>query len=255
VQRAIDKRYQAVYGNAFTENAYPTNENGVYAGISLKPMTGWRLDMYADFYRFPWLKYLVDAPGYGKDFLVQAIFAPNRLLIIYSRFRSESKQHDMPGNSTVTNYLVLIPKQSWRTQISYKINSAITIRNRIEMLWYDKNENDYETGFLNFFDVLYKPLLKPYSGNIRLEYFETEGYNSRIYTYENDVLYSFSIPGFYDKGYRYYINLTYDAKKNLSVWLRWAQTIYKGKKSLGSGLDEIAGNHRSEIKIQLMLSF
>jgi hypothetical protein len=255
VQRAIDKRYQAVYGNAFTENAYPTNENGVYAGISLKPMTGWRLDMYADFYRFPWLKYLVDAPGYGKDFLVQAIFAPNRLLIIYSRFRSESKQNDMPGNNTVTNYLVLIPKQSWRTQISYKINSVITIRNRIEMLWYDKNENDFETGFLSFFDVLYKPLMKPYSGNIRLEYFETEGYNSRIYTYENDVLYNFSIPGFYDKGYRYYINLTYDAKKNLSVWLRWAQTIYKGKTSLGSGLDEIAGNHRSEIKIQLMLSF
>ena len=166
VQRAIDKRYQAVYGNAFTENAYPANENGIYAGISLKPMNGWRLDMYADLYRFPWLKYLVDAPGYGKDFLVQATFAPNKQLMIYSRFRGESKQHDMPGNSTVTNYLVLIPKQSWRTQISYKINSAITVRNRIEMLWYDKDgrpddpigrENDFETGFLSFFDLLYKP--------------------------------------------------------------------------------------------------
>ena len=56
MQRAIDKRYQAVYGNAFTENTYPTNENGIYAGISLKPMSGWRLDMYADLYRFPWLQ-------------------------------------------------------------------------------------------------------------------------------------------------------------------------------------------------------
>ena len=264
VQRAIDKRYQAVYGNAFTENTYPTNENGIYAGISIKPMTGWRLDMYADFYRFPWLRYLVDAPGYGKDFLVQATFAPNKQLVIYSRFRSESKQYDLSGNTTVTNYLVLIPKQSWRTQISYKINSATTVRNRIEMLWYDKDarpddpvgrENDFETGFLSFFDLLYKPLLKPYSGNIRLEYFETGGYNSRIYTYENDVLYSFSIPGFYDKGYRYYINLSYDLKKNLSAWIRWAQTIYKNKASVGSGLDEIPGNHRSEIKIQMMLLF
>jgi hypothetical protein len=52
VQRAIDKRNQAVYGNAFTENTYPTNENGIYTGISIKPITGWRLDMYADFYRF-----------------------------------------------------------------------------------------------------------------------------------------------------------------------------------------------------------
>jgi len=264
VQRAINKRYQAVYGNAFTENTYPTNENGIYAGVSLKPMTGWRVDMYADFYRFPWLRYLVDAPAYGKDFLVQATFAPNKQVMIYSRFRSESKQYDLSGNATVTNYPVLIPKQSWRTQISYKINAAITVRNRIEMLWYDKDarpddpvgrENDFETGFLSFFDLLYKPLVKPYSGNIRLEYFETGGYNSRIYTYENDVLYSFSIPGFYDKGYRYYINLSYDLKKNLSAWVRWAQTIYKNKASVGTGLDEIPGNHRSEIKIQMMLLF
>jgi len=74
-----------------------------------------------------------------------------------------------------------------------------------------------------------------------------------LYAYENDVLYSFSIPGFYDKGNRYYFNLSYDMGKNLSVWIRWAQTIYKNKTSIGNDLDEIAGNHRSEIKIQMML--
>src|SRR4030095_14079353 len=119
VQRAIDKRYEAVYGNAFTENTYPNNENGIYAGLSIKPMVGWRFDLYADFYRFPWLRYLVDAPGYGKDFLVQATFAPNRQLMLYSRFRSEAKQYGMSENASVTNYLAAIPKQSWRTQINY----------------------------------------------------------------------------------------------------------------------------------------
>ena len=109
-------------------------------------------------------------------------------------------------------------------------------------------QNDFETGFLSFFDLLYKPLLKPYSGNIRLEYFETSGYNSRIYTYENDVLYSFSIPALYDKGYRYYINLNFDVKRNLSVWLRWAQTVYKNKLNVGSSLDEIAGNQQERNK-------
>jgi hypothetical protein len=195
VQRSIDKQYQAVYGNAFMENTYPTNENGIYTGISIKPMAGWRLDMYADLYRFPWLRYLVDAPSYGKDFLIQATFAPNKQLMVYSRFRSESKQYDLTRNTTVTNYVVLIPKQSWRTQLSYKISSSTTLRNRIEMIWYDKMEKDFETGYLVFFDLLYKPLMKRYSGNIRLEYFETTGYNSRIYTYENDVLYSFSYSG------------------------------------------------------------
>ncbi len=255
VQRAINKEYQAVYGNAFTENTYPTNENGIYAGISIRPWPGWRIDMYADFYKFPWLKYLTDAPGYGKDFLAQLTFTPNKQLEIYSRFRNESKQYNQPDNITVTNYLVLVPKQSWRTQISYKINQAITLRERIEMLWHDERDINKENGFLNFFDFIYKPFLKPYSGNVRLEYFETDGYNSRVYAYEDDVLYSFSIPGFFGKGYRYYINLNYDLKRNLSIWLRWAQTIYLGQDKIGSGLDEITGNHRSEIKIQGMWLF
>jgi hypothetical protein len=55
-----------------------------------------------------------------------------------------------------------------------------------------------------FFDILYKPLLAPYAAVLRLQYFETDSYNSRIYAYENDVLYSYSIPAFYDKGFRYY---------------------------------------------------
>ena len=250
VQRAIDKKYQSVYGNAFTENTYPTNEDGIYAGVSIRPLAGWRLDMFADFYRFPWLKYLVDAPSYGKDFLAQITFTPNKQLEIYSRFKNKSKEINQSGNIAVTNYLVMIPKQDWRTQINYRINSVITLRERIEMLWYDEKGGNRENGFLSFFDLLYRPLLKPYSGNIRLQYFETDGYNSRIYAYENDVLYGYSIPAFFNKGYRYYINMNYDLRRNLSFWLRWAQTIYSDQNSIGSGLDEIADDHRSEITIE-----
>ena len=97
--------------------------------------------------------------------------------------------------------------------------------------------------------------MKPFSGNIRLMYFETDDYNSRLYAYENDVLYSFSIPVFYDKGYRYYVNLNYDLGKKLTLWARWAQFIYTERETVGSGLDEIPKNRRSEVKLQLMYKF
>ena len=90
---------------------------------------------------------------------------------------------------------------------------------------------------------------------MRLMYFETGGYDSRLYAYENDVLYSFSIPVFYDKGYRYYFNLNYDFSKKISCWFRLAQTIYKDKTSVGSGLDEIPGNKKTEIKLQVQYYF
>jgi hypothetical protein len=253
--RKIDKGYQALNANAFTENTFPNNENGFYAGISIRPADAWRVDAYCDMYKFPWLKYLVDAPSFGKDFLVQLTYTPNKQTEIYTRYRNENKQGNQSDNITVTNFLVQLPRQNWRMQISYKISSAITLRNREEMIWYDKSGINNEKGFLTFFDFIYKPLLKPYSAVLRMQYFETDGYNSRLYAYENDVLYSYSIPVFFDKGWRYYLTLNYDLTKKLSLWFRWAQTIYKDKNSIGSGLDEIPGHAKSEVKLQARFMF
>jgi hypothetical protein len=37
VYRNISAKYQSLYSNAFTENTYPVNERGLYAGISIRP--------------------------------------------------------------------------------------------------------------------------------------------------------------------------------------------------------------------------
>ena len=118
-------------------------------------LLAWRFDAYGDIYKFPWLKYLVDAPSYGKDFLAQLTYTPNRQVEIYTRFRNETKQSNQPDNTTVTNYLVNLPRQNWRTQISYKINTAIALRNRVEILWYDKNGKAYQKMDFLLFLILF----------------------------------------------------------------------------------------------------
>jgi len=197
----------------------------------------------------------VDAPSHGKDYLAQLTFTPNKQVEIYTRFRNETKQYNQSENTTITNFLTSKAKQSWRTQVSYKINPAIALRNRIELLWYDNKSVNKENGFLTFFDIIYKPMLRPMSGVLRLQYFETDSYDSRIYAYENDVLYSYSIPPFSDKGFRYYVTFNYDLTKKISFWFRWAQTIYKERTTVGSGLDEIQGNKRSDLKLQVRYVF
>jgi len=250
VHRAISKEYQAINGNAFTENTYPNNERGLYAGITIRPAVAWRLDAYSDIFKFPWLKSQVDAPSYGKDFLAQLTYTPNRQLEIYTRIRNKNKQSNQADNVTPYNYLVYMPRQNWRTQLSYTVNPVIALRNRVELVWFDKKGENGEKGFLTYFDILYKPMMKPFAATLRLQYFETDGYDSRIYAYENDVLYSYSIPAFYDKGYRYYVTVNYNATKNISLWVRLAQTLYPDKSSIGSGLDEITGNRKTELKLQ-----
>jgi hypothetical protein len=78
----------------------------------------------------------VDAPSSGTDFLTQLTYTPNRQTEIYTRFRNETKQANEQDNNSVTNYLVKIPRQNWRTQIRYKIDQSFTLRNRIDILWY-----------------------------------------------------------------------------------------------------------------------
>ncbi|MBI2729496.1 MAG: helix-hairpin-helix domain-containing protein [Sphingobacteriales bacterium] len=255
VYRNIAKGYQAINANAFTESTYPNNEKGLYAGVTLRPVAAIRIDAYADIYSFPFLKYQVDAPSSGRDYLVQLYYKPNKQVEVYTRYKTETKQDNYnPFNATLSP-VPFVPKKNWRAQFSYKLNRAVTLRNRFEITWYDKKGPQSEEGFLTYFDVVYNPHMKPLSATVRLQYFETDGFNSRIYAYENDVLYSFSIPSFFDKGWRYYLNLNYSISKKLQGWLRIAQTMYKGKSLIGSGLDEIKGNHRTEAKVQFLYNF
>jgi Helix-hairpin-helix motif len=265
VYRNINKQYQSLYSNAFTENTNPTNEKGLYTGISLRPFAGWQIGAYADLYTFSWLKYQVDAPSFGKDYFIQLIYQPNKIWSIYTRFKNEAKQANTSLINSTTHQLALIPNQDWRTEYTLHINKQITIRNRVEILWYDKKALDYEQGFLELVDLFYKPYKKPFAGNMRLQYFETDGYNSRIYVYEDDVLYNYSIPFFYGKGFRYYLNLNFNLKKisrfnnknkmALEGWIKWSQSIYPSKAIIGSGLDAIQGNIKSDIKFQIFFGW
>lgn len=253
--RRISKSYQSLYASAFTENTHPTNEKGLYAGVQVRPLSYFSLDAYVDLYQFPWLKYRVNAASNGADYFIQLTYKPNKQAELSSRYRSETKSLNInPGNHTLSPVMKQ-PVKNWRLQVNYKISSLVTLRNRVEMVWVSGKDEVPEQGFLTFFDLLYRPPLKPLSASIRIQYFESDGYNSRLYTYENDVLYSYSVPVYYDKGIRYYININYEKGKKLALWFRWAQTLYSNKTLVGSGLDEIRGNRRSELKLQALYKF
>ena len=91
--------------------------------------------------------------------------------------------------------------------------------------------------------------------SLRLQWFDTESYNSRIYSYEADVLFSSSITQVSDKGFRYFINSKFDLSKKLSFSARIAQTIFNHKTIIGSGLNEITGKKITDLKWQVLYNF
>jgi hypothetical protein len=253
--RNISAGYQSLYSNAFTENTYPTNEKGLYTGLSLHPGDRLRFAFYADIYQFPWLKYRVDAPAAGADYLFQLTYNPNKQMELISRFHADNKATNFITGQLTLSTVMMQPKKSWRTQFMYKISRTVTIKSRVDLLWFSPNTVQQEQGFSTYFDLFVKPLSGPWAGNLRLQRFESDGYNSRIYAYENDVLFSYSIPVYYDKGARIYINYNYNVNKKFTFWVKIARTVYFDKTVMGSGPDEIKGNKKTDFRMQLLYKF
>ncbi len=256
VYRNIAPQYRSLYANAFTENSAPSNERGIYTGISIRPASGWRVDAYADLYRFPWLRYTASAPSSGADYLAQLTWRPDRKLELTLRYRTETKEENrMEFYGDGSTAPGPVTRQGLRWHIQYKISGAFTLRQRMELVWFNRRGLNPQEGFLCYTDFVYKPMQRPYSGNIRLQYFESDGYDSRIYAYENDVLFSNSIPVFYTKGYRMYLNINGDLSRKLGFWFRVATTRFTGEQRPGSGLNSSEAGWKSDLTFQLRYLF
>jgi hypothetical protein len=264
VYRRMSPAYRSLLGNAFTENTLPANERGLYAGISVRPVYGWQINAYADVYSFPWLKYRVDAPSGGRDYLVQVSYTPNKQVELYSRYTAEGKPVNFTNAGLPVKPVEGAMHVNWRTNLVFRASKTWSLQNRIEWVRYSLDKRDPQSGFSGLMEIAYNGDGKTLSASGRIQYFETDDYESRIYAYERDVLYSFSIPMFYKKGFRYYINtktnvsrlMPYQCRKKYTclLWLRWAQTIFAQQTSNGSAYDEIPGNRKSEFSMQVIIT-
>ena len=104
-------------------------------------------------------------------------------------------------------------------------------------------------------DVLLRPKNFPVIVTARYAIFDTDDFNSRIYAYENDLLNSFSVPAYFFRGSRVYLNLRYRGIRNLTLEARIAQTYLSNRDVFGSANDQIDGNVRTEARAQLRYNF
>lgn len=258
VYRNLQPGYQSLYARTFSENSNVSNEVGTYMGLTLLPHPSWKVQAYIDFYRFPWLRFRVDAPTNGSEWLLQFTYTKRRKWEGMLRLRSSLKPENESGE--VINQIVPNVNKNARIHFEKIFNPQWVFAARLDQVWFEKSSNK-NLGSAFYLDARYQPKRSSHVISARLHYFNTDGYDARIYAYERDLLYSFSIPAFYDKGWRYYLQLQGKLRRDMIIkglkvqwWLRWAQTVYNNRETVGSGYDEIIGNRRSEWKCQLMLS-
>jgi hypothetical protein len=253
LHRNYERNFQSLLSNAFGESTRASNERGIYTGIIANPVKNITLTAYYDRFVFPWLKYQVNAPSYGNDLLAQVSYTPNKKFSMYFRIRQRDKFKNTSQDISEIDFIVPVKQTNYRFDISYPATNTVKLRNRVELVTYDI-ESRLEKGYLLYQDVIYKPVDKRVSFSFRYALFQSDSYDSRMYAFESDVPGSWSIPAYYYRGSRTYIMVNYDISRHFELWLRWSQTYYSNKNIISEGsLNEIQGNTKSEMKVQLRM--
>ena len=254
-QRKYDRDFKPFESNAIGDGGTNVNEQGIFLGITAKPFKSITLSGYFDRFVFPWLRFQSDAPTDGYNYLAQVTYSPNKQLSMYARIRERERGANQRVEGQPVDQVVNEKQTNYRYNISYKINKKIDLDNRIEMVRYLQGEQAAEYGYVIYQDISYSSLSNPFSFSLRYALFDTDSYNSRIYAYENDVLYAFSIPAYSGRGTRFYLSTKYHISRGIDLWVRYAQTYYNDREEISSGKDLIEGRVKSEIKVQLRLKF
>jgi hypothetical protein len=255
IYRNYQKNYLNNLSAAFGESSNNTNEQGVYVGMVATPIAKITISAYADMFRYEWLHYQVDAPSGGQEYSAQFAYNISRRGDLIFGYRNLVNPMNYSLNGEKMNNIGESNRNYFRIQFNFQALPWLKLQSRIEIVKRQSPDKAGEKGYIIFKGIQVKPLEKDWSVSFRYDLFETDSYDTRLYTYEQDVPYSFSVPSFSGKGSRFYLYYTTNITKKIAVILRFAQTWYSDRNVISSGLDEINGNKKSDVKAVLRISF
>lgn len=253
VYRNYSPGFYTFYGHAFGETGLPRNEKGIFLGLKLVPLAKLTISTSFDIYAFPWLKYQQSFVAEGFESFARINYSVNRYSNFYVQLRYEKRDKLLTVENNPMKAIKAEERSGIRGNFKTLLGQGWEMNSRMEVSYH--RLSTFSKGLLLSQDLSYNPPNPVFSGNFRFAWFSTTNYDARIYAYENDVLYAFSIPAYYGEGIRTYINLKFKPIKYMEFWIRMARMHYFDKNTIGSGLDEISSPHKTEIKLQARIKF
>ncbi len=235
--------YTSLHGKGPGMSSGTENEEGLLGNFSFEAAKHLYITGGCDITRYPWLKYRCSAPSFGirKELLVR--FSPSEKLTMEGLYTYRYSIRDSGNNAGIKTQMPLITRDI-KTIVRYSLTEKLKTSTRIEY----KSVNSLSArGYLLLQDLNFSPGRIPLMVWLRYCIFNTTNYDSRIYTYENDMLYSFSIPALSGSGSRCYIMIKWYAGKMAEIRIRYGITSISGNKGIPAD--------REDFKMQLRLKF
>jgi len=246
--------YWNLFARSFSEGGYVQNENGWYMAVEARPIKYWTFFLSADFFSFPWWKYLVDAPSMGYDLSAKATFKPKENMQMFIRYRYKKKDKNYTDENKVKTIRPLYHHRL-RYQLTYILPANISLRFTIDYNRIYPQDVSPSQGYQFVQAASYSFPTFPLRFEVQGSFFKTDDYASRVYASEKGLLNTFYTPSFYGDGFRLSAFLRYDMNKNWMLIAKYGQTTYSDKEEIGSGNDLIEGNRKSDLQLQVRIKF
>lgn len=254
--RNYARDFQSILGNGFGESSgEPQNEEGIYIGLRHTLNNNVTLSAYFDQYEFPAPRFGTSQPTQGYDWLGLVEVNINRDLQFYVQARSEIEDDEFQVTDDLGRERTRIgraQRSSLRAQVAYQVNPKIRLRTRGEVVRSQQAGEDTESGFLMYQDLRYR-INDKWNIDTRVSVFDTDSFDTRLYQFENDLLYVLSNQVLLNQGQRMYLLVNYEPLPYLEIWAKFGITIFENEQRISSGLNEIQGNKRSDVGVQVRL--
>lgn len=250
--RSYSKDFQSIGGNSISESG-SNNEIGMLTTFLWTPIPHSKLSGYIDFYKSYWPEYNESNLTSGTDFVVNSEYTINSNSKFSLRFKEEISNKSLSEELNAIKRDINTINQKIRLQYSWTPLSSLSLNLRGEISFYNK-DNSISSGWLIMSNIKTSFLKNRLVTSVSASIFNTDDYDSRIYTYESDIPSNSYIPAFQNKGIRLYLNLKYKISDNFTIYFKAATTQYADEiLKTGSGLNEINSNHKTDIKFQLRI--
>ncbi len=241
--RKYSTGFVSFHGKGPGRSSSTGNEEGILGNFTFEAAKHLFISGGCDIWKFPWLRYRCAAPSYGMKQEVTAKFLVSEKLTIDASFNYRLSMINYPATEGIPKQGEIISR-TLKGAFRYSLTNNFTIGTRLD---YKIVHTPRSRGMLMLQDINYAFTQFPVTIWLRYCLFDTDNYDSRIYTYENDLLYSFSIPAFSGKGSRTYIMARWKINDIAEMRIKYGIT------SLTSGNSTF--ENKEEIKMQFRLRF
>ncbi len=253
LQRYYPYKYYSPYSSSFAEGGSVQDESGVFVGVNWTASKRLALKAYADMAYFAWPKYQASAASHSYDNFVQATYDAGHWSWT-ARYRIKMREKDhasatAEGSTDTQKALAMKTEQRARLAVGYATGDT-QLRLQGDMA-HCHFGSDNSLGWMLTAGGSTAWRWLHVAANAG--YFHTDDYNSRVYTYERSVRYTFSFPSYYGEGLRLSAQIRADLSAKWMVIAKVGYTNYFDRSTISTGLQQINGSTMTDLDLQIRL--